>query len=51
MKKFIKKYKSEIDSVSGFLFIAAVFYTLYFAFMGSLPLLIWKNQYTQKNLY
>ena len=31
MKKFIKKYKSEIDIVSGFLFIAAVFYTLYFA--------------------
>ncbi len=31
MKKFNKKYKSEIDTVSGFLFIAAIFYTLYFS--------------------
>ena len=30
MKKFIKKYKPEIDTVSGFLFIAAIFYTFYF---------------------
>ena len=30
IKKFIKKYKKEFDTVAGFLFIAAVFYLLYF---------------------
>ncbi len=27
----MKKFKKEIDTIASFLFIAAVFYTLYFA--------------------
>ena len=39
-KKFRNKFKQEIDAITGFLFIALVFYLLYFSLWVILPLWI-----------